>query len=615
MIRILPDSVANQIAAGEVVQRPASVVKELLENAVDAGANQISLIIKDAGRTLIQVIDNGKGMNDMDARISFERHATSKIQSADDLNCIMTFGFRGEALASIASVAEVELKTRSIDSETGTVINISASEVVSQETVACPIGANFAVKNLFFNVPARRKFLKTDAVELRHIIAEFQRVVICNPKIAFKLINNGSELFNLPQANLRQRLMALFGKSINSTLIDVNVGTSIVNITGFVGKAGDVRKTPGEQFFFVNNRYFRSPYFQKAVMKAYEQLIPNNTFPSFFIFFEIDPSKIDINIHPTKTEVKFEDEQAVWQMLNAAVRESLSRFAVAPAIIFDTEGADNIPVLTRNTQINFTGVETDTAYNPFDEEDDKANTSNTKPTSSSYKKNSIPSNWESLYTANQKNTQDLVDSFENQDNETQQSDIDLKDIVQKRMCLQIKARYILTPVKSGLMVIEQNKAHQRILFEKFMCRLSNNNTQASQHKLYPQTVELNSGDYLLLEGMLEDLELLGFDIREAGDNSFTVYAMPIELGQSDANQIINDIIISIKEYGGINIDTKKYIATLMAKNAAIKPNQMLNEQEMQYLVDSLFACTQPDISPEGKPTLTIVGMDELEKRF
>lgn len=612
MIHVLPDSVANQIAAGEVVQRPASVVKELVENAVDAGSTQITLIIKDAGRTLIQVIDNGSGMTDMDARLAFERHATSKIQSADDLNRIITFGFRGEALASIASVAEVELKTRRADSETGTLVHIAASDVVEQQTVSCPVGSNFAVKNLFFNVPARRKFLKTDAVELRHIIAEFQRVAICNPQIAFTLVNNGNELYNLPRGNLRQRLMSLFGKSINNTLININVETSIVNISGFIGKPENARKTPGEQFFFVNNRYFRSAYFQKAVMKAYEQLIPDGVFPSFFVFFEIDPTKIDINIHPTKTEVKFEDEQAIWQMLNAGVRESLSRFAIAPAIIFDTEGADNIPVLTKSTQINIPHIEVDTTFNPF--ESDESSTKKT-PSPSNYKKSNILKNWINLYNGFEKNTQESVDKFEQFESSTdEQQTLDINPIVQERRCLQIKNKYILTSVKSGLMVIEQNRAHQRILFEKFINRIENH-TAVSQHKLYPQVIELSPADFILVEGLLDDIQPLGFDIRPSGNNSITVFAFPIELSANNAHTLINTILNDIKEHGAINLDIKKQVAITLAKSAAIGVSQSLNEQEMQHLVDSLFACTQPDISPEGKPTLTIIGTDELDKRL
>lgn len=610
MINILPDSIANQIAAGEVVQRPASVVKELIENAVDAGATHITLIIKDAGRTVIQVIDNGKGMNDADARLSFERHATSKIKSADDLYHIVTFGFRGEALPSIASVAEVELKTRQSDSEIGTHIQISASDIISQQSVNCPVGANFTVKNLFFNVPARRKFLKTDAVELRHIIAEFQRVAICHPTISFTFVNNNNDLYQLSKGNLRQRLMGLFGKSINNSLINVNVTTSIVNISGFIGKAEDARKTAGEQFFFVNNRYFRSAYLQKAVSKAYEQLLPEGTFPSFFIFFEIDPSKIDINIHPTKTEIKFEDEQAIWQMLNASVRESLSRFAIAPAIIFDTEGADNIPVLTKQTPVNVITVDVDTAYNPFEEED------KTSPTIPTHKSATVPKEWQTLYKGLEKSIQQNVEGFELNESEATQQSIDIvEQQMPQRRCLQIKNKYILTPVKSGLMIIEQNRAHQRILFEKFLNRFDKRSA-TSQHKLYPHEIELSPAEFILIEGVLDELLLLGFDIRSSSNNSIMVYALPIELSTNNVSEIINNIISTLKEHGGLQqYETHKSIANILAKSAAIGSNRALNDHEMQHLVDSLFACTQPDISPEGKPTLTIIGVDELDKRF
>jgi DNA mismatch repair protein MutL len=596
MIRLLPDNVANQIAAGEVVQRPASVVKELMENAVDAGSAQINLVIKDAGRTLIQVTDNGSGMSETDARMAFERHATSKIVDIGDLDSIKTFGFRGEALASIAAVAEVELKTRLRNEDLGIRLLISASKVVSNEPVQCAAGSSFSVKNLFYNIPARRKFLKTDASELKQIINEFQRVAICNTAVEFIFHNNGTQLYNLPVGNLKQRLIGMFGKNIASSLIDVNVETSIVKVSGFIGKADKAKKSQGEQFFFVNNRFFRSPYFQKAVYKAYEQLLPSDMYPSFFLFLEINPADIDINIHPQKTEVKFENEQAIWQILNAVIRESLSKYAVAPSIIFDMEGAPDIPVLGRDTQVIIPSITIDEEYNPF------------KPTNSGYSKhNKIIEGWEQFF--DDFNKQSGMSDFSMP--KPEQKNVFENDMTKKRF-LQIKDRYIVTPVKSGLMLVDICRAHQRILFEEFTLLFQADSIVSSQQQLFPETVELSPSDYMLIQSVWSDLKKMGFDIR-CFDNSIMFYAFPAGLEKANAKSIIDEILVNIKEdYNNSSWNTQEKLALSLAKSESIKKCGSLTDTEMEHLINRLFACKMPDIDTDGKPTISIV---EIEKFF
>ncbi|MDR1130343.1 MAG: DNA mismatch repair endonuclease MutL [Prevotellaceae bacterium] len=597
MIKLLPDNVANQIAAGEVVQRPASVVKELMENAIDAGASQVNLVIKDAGRTLIQVTDNGSGMSDTDARMAFERHATSKIVEIKDLEYIRTFGFRGEALASIAAVSEVELKTRQKDGDLGVRLLISASKVVSSEPVQCSAGSSFSVKNLFYNIPARRKFLKSDPSELKQIINEFHRVAICNPGIEFTFNNNGTQLYSLAAGNQKQRLAGMFGKNIASALIDVNVETSIVRVSGFAGKADKAKKTPGEQFFFVNNRFFRSPYMQKAVYKAYEQLIPANMHPSFFIFLDVDPANIDVNIHPQKTEVKFEDEQAVWQIINAVVRESLSKYAVAPSIIFDMEGAPNIPVLERNTKVAAPEIAIDREYNPFK----SAGTQYSKPDKNM-------DGWEQFYKDFNRQSGTALDaSIAGFEQKTA-----FEDDVQKKRFLQIKDRYIATPVKSGLMLVDICKAHQRILFEEFIALFQANSPAVSQKQLFPETVELSISDYMLIQSVQGELEKMGFDIRSF-DGSIVFYAFPAGLEKANAKNIVDEILRNIKEdYNSPTWDTREKLALSLAKSESVKKCGILSDIEMEHLINRLFACKMPDIDAEGKPTISIV---EIEKFF
>ncbi len=607
MIQVLPESVANQIAAGEVIQRPASVVKELVENAVDAKATLINVIIKDAGRTLIQIIDNGIGMSETDARLSFERHATSKIKNADDLFAIQTFGFRGEALASIASIAEVELKTRREEDEVGTQIFIYASTVTAQNPIAGPVGSAFSVKNLFFNVPARRRFLKTDSVELKHIITEFQRVAMGHPEVAFTLVNNGTEIYNLPKGNLRQRVIGLFGKNISTNLIDVNVSTSVINVYGFAGKPECAKKSQGEQFFYVNNRFFKSAYFQKAIYNAYDQLIPQGAYPSFFLFFEIDPSKIDVNIHPTKVEIKFEEEQTIWQVLNAAVREAIGKFALAPTIDFNTEGAIDIPISRPGIDVDTPSIAIDHTYNPFDEEQGKTSSTSF----SGYKKEKVPSGWEQLYEG----IDGFIDNFENN---AQLSDntIFAESIVRPdRTFIQLKGEYILTPVKSGLMIIDQRRAHQRILYEQLLENIGQPEN-ISQIELFPQHVELAPADYILLLDMLDDLQALGFDIRDMGRNSMVVYAVPASVKAENPAQLIQDIASNISENGSISLEERKeQLALSLAETMAIGRNQTLNQEEMSELTGKLFACKMPNISPKGKPTLITLEIEEIARRL
>ena len=602
MIQVLPDSVANQIAAGEVIQRPASVVKELVENAVDAKATVINVLVKDAGRTLIQIVDNGIGMSETDARIAFERRATSKIQNADDLFAIQTFGFRGEALASIASIAEVELKTRREEDEVGTQVCIYASTVTSQTPVASPVGSAFSIKNLFFNVPARRKFLKSDNVELKHIITEFQRVALGHPEVAFTLSSNGTEIYNLPKGNLRQRITSLFGKNTGNQLIEVSVKTSVISVTGFIGKPEQAKKSQGDQFFFVNGRFFKSPYFQKSVYNAYDQLIPQNFYPAFFLFFEVESDKIDVNIHPTKVEIKFEEEQTIWQVLNAAVREAIGKFALAPTIDFNTEGAIDIPVLRSGIQVSTPNISIDHSYNPFEEEKrtgDRTNSYSTKKTSKG---------WEQLYEG--------LSHFETGKQHPADSNMLFTESQQKaeRTLIQLKGEYIVTPVKSGLMVIDQHRAHQRILYEKFLNDLGEGH-EVSQTQLFPQQVELNVADYVMLKEMLNELQAIGFDIRDMGTNSVVVYALPVGVEEKDPAQLVSQLVDNIKENGCVATNSKEELAASLAKVSAIRVNRILKQEEMSELVGKLFTCQTPNACPKGKPTLITIGLDEIEKRF
>jgi DNA mismatch repair protein MutL len=597
IIRLLPDSVANQIAAGEVIQRPASVVKELMENAVDAGGRNIGVIIKDSGKTLIQVTDDGSGMSETDARLSFERHATSKISSAKDLFAISTKGFRGEALASIAAVAMVELKTRKEESDTGTLIVISGSRVQTQEPCGCNKGSSFSVKNLFFNIPARRKFLKSDNTELRHIINEFQKVVIAHPEIRFSLTHNENEVYNLLPGNHRNRIIGVFGKQINQELITLETETSIISIKGFIGKPESARRTYGEQFFFVNNRFMKHPYFHKAVAEAYQNILPADVIPSYFIFMETDPASIDINIHPTKTEIKFEDERSIWQILMASVREALGRFNIVPSLDFENEALIDIPVRTSGDGIpEPPGITLSPNYDPFKSDEPSFR----RPDFIERFERENSENWEKLYSSLEKENE-IPEASRSGDAE--------------RKFFQIKYKYIVCPVKSGLMLIDQKRAHERILYEKFLECLSNNRV-VSQTELFPVTVELNPADYQVMKEIVDYLGILGFSIQFSGKNRITLKGRPSGSAASDPSEILEILIEEFKStQADPSLNAKEKLASAMAAASAIPYGKTLDHSEMEDLFDTLFACSAPNYSPKGKPVINIITLEELDKKF
>jgi len=594
IIKLLPDSVANQIAAGEVIQRPASVVKELMENAVDSQAGSIDVIIKDSGRTLVQVIDNGSGMSETDARLSFERHATSKITSAHDLFAITTKGFRGEALASIAAVSMVELRTRKSEEESGTQIIINGSKVETQEPCSCPTGSSFSVKNLFYNIPARRRFLKSDNTEMRHIITEFQKIAIAHPGIRFTLYHNDNEIYNLGSTNIRQRIIGVFGKQINNDLITLETTTTLIDIKGFIGKPENARRTYGEQFFFVNNRFMKHPYFHKAVVEAYQNILPPEAIPSYFIFMETDPASIDINIHPTKTEIKFEDERSIWQILMASVREALGRFNIVPSLDFNDEGLIEIPVRSAFKSIpDPPAIEIDPRYDPF-AGDDKVSSQNRLIERFERENNS---GWEKLYTA-----------LEHEGQEPARIETD-------RKFFQIKNKYIVCPVKSGLMLIDQKRAHERILYEKFLENL-NNNRSLSQSELFPVSLELNPADILVLKEIEEDIRLLGFSFSFSGKNIISITGRPSEIGSADPVMMIEILLEEFKKtQSDPSTGIREKVASAMAGASAIPYGKVLTKNEMEDLFDTLFLCKAPNYSPKGKAVINILTLEEIDKRL
>jgi DNA mismatch repair protein MutL len=610
IIQLLPDSVANQIAAGEVIQRPASVVKELVENAIDAGASQIKVNIKDAGRTLIQIIDNGCGMSDTDARMAFERHATSKIRSADDIFAIRTMGFRGEALASIAAIAEVELRTKEHDQDLGTFIHISGSSIITQEPVRCDNGTNFQIKNLFFNVPARRKFLKSNPAELKHIINEIQRIALANSEIAISLHHNGSAIYELSGSNKRVRIVSLFGKNINQNLIPIDTETSLAKLTGFIGQPKHARKTFGEQFFFVNKRFMKHPFFHKAIMQAYEKILPPDAIPSYFIYFDLNPSDIDVNIHPTKTEIKFENESAIWQILQASVREALGKFNIVPSIDFDQAGSVDIPMPLHDfSDVSIPEIKVNPNYNPFDQPVLSKSYSGTGNSFSSKPlERSNPTNWQSLYKGIEP---DLSVRQETPVDEPVQFRIEEQQTI--KSSVQFKNKYILTPVKSGLMVIDQKRAHERILYERLMQVLENHEV-ASQQQLFPETFELNASDATLLTSILPDLRALGFDIRDFGKNSFIINGTPGVLNTTSPIEIIESLLEEYKN-SPVNLQEKarETVAISLAQASAIPYGHTLKPGEINELIDNLFACQTPNFSPKGKKILSIMPLEDFEK--
>ena len=615
IIHLLPDAVANQIAAGEVIQRPASVIKELVENAVDAGADDIIVIIKDAGKTLIQITDNGKGMSPTDARMSFERHATSKINQAQDLFAIKTKGFRGEALASIAAIAHVELKTRQEQDAVGTLIIIEGSEVKKQEPVACAKGTSFFVKNLFYNVPARRNFLKSDSVETSHIIDEFQRVALTHPEVSFTLINNNNEVFKLEKSGLRQRIVSVFGKSFNEKLVPVEEATDYVKIKGFVCKPEFARKSRGEQYFFINNRFIKNAYLNHALVRAYEQLLAPDTHPSYFIYFELPPNVIDINIHPTKTEVKFEDEKTIYAILRSTIKRSLGIYNITPTIDFDTESTVDIMPLKPGETVKAPGIRLKEGYNPFsgpgaNADLRKFNTiddwqipdSNSFRSANAEKNNHVELN-QTAFILPDEPQESLLSNF----------DENLGEPI-KKTSYQLHKTYILSHIKTGFLIIDQQSAHERILYEKYIRQMAHHQSY-SQQLLFPVVLDFSSAEAALLYDILGDLHLLGFEIESMGKNAFGVNGIPPELKENELQQSIEKILDEIKQQGEIRTGKKEFLAKVLARNMAVKAGEKLGEEEMQHIINELFSCELPYHSPSGKPTLITFTLEELAKRF
>lgn len=653
IIQLLPDSVANQIAAGEVIQRPASVIKELVENSIDAGATLINVVCVDSGRTSIQVTDNGKGMSETDARLSFERHATSKIRQADDLFNLHTMGFRGEALASIAAVAQVELRTRRPDDDLGTALTIAGSRFVSQEPVQCPVGCNFTISNLFYNVPVRRKFLKSNTTELNNIVTAFERIALVYPDVAFTLYNNQTELYNLKAGGLRQRIVDVIGKKINQHLLPIDIDTTMCKITGFVGKPESARKKGARQFFFVNGRYMKHPYFHKAIMTAYERLVPEGEQIPYFIYFTVNPTDIDVNIHPTKTEIKFENEQTVWQILTAAVRDAVGMFNDVTAIEFDTEGQPDIPALGAMPQADISApkVQYNPAYNPFNE-------------SSAQRSSAAPDNWEQLYeglSSAHSRQQSAPSLFGNDTGGVIQSrsniankpfadngivlskgfskpdglnaesagfnalsaDTDMLSASTEPSPLeekspthyQYKGRYIMTSVKSGLMIIDQYRAHTRILYEGYIEQMQKRRP-SSQKPLFPDTIHFSASDKVVVEAVMPELQNIGFELTPNEEGGYTITAVPSGLDGLDYVALVQDLVASAREKTTSAIDDINHsIALELARNAAVTYGQVLTNAEMENIVNSLFACSNFSYTPDGKKILTMLRQTDLEQLF
>lgn len=599
IIQLLPDSVANQIAAGEVIQRPASVIKELVENAIDAEATKIDVLVVDAGRTLIQVIDNGKGMSATDARLCFERHATSKIRQATDLFALHTMGFRGEALASIAAVAQVELKTRVHGDDVGTQLTIAGSRFMGQEICACPEGSNFKVDNLFYNVPARRKFLKSNSTEMNNIIAAFQRIVLVNPQVEFTLHSNGSELFNLRAGNQRQRIVDVFGKKINQDLLPLSVDTVMCRISGFVGKPEAARKKSVPQFFFANNRYMRHPFFHRAVTNAYERLLPAGEQVPYFIYIDVPAEDIDVNIHPVKTEIKFENEQAIFQMLSAAVKEALGKFNDVPMIDFDTQGRPDIPVFNPQGPTVMPQVKYNPQYNPFRE------------TPSTDRQSQDTGNWEELYKGMETRQPQSQDLFVSKMDDGQASVIAEKSPAH----YQYKGRYIMTAVKSGLMIVDQHRAHTRILYEEYINRYSSQHTE-SQKVLFPEIVEMPVADSQRVEKVVRQMQAMGFELTSLGGSSYAVNAIPAGLDGLNVATLVGEMVAGAMETDtNVISEVRKSLALSLARNAAIPYGQVLSNEEMEHLVNSLFACSDVNHTPDGKQILNILQQKEIDSLF
>ena len=614
IIQLLPDSVANQIAAGEVIQRPASVIKELVENAVDAGAKTINVLVVDAGRTMIQVIDDGKGMSDTDARLAFERHATSKIKKAADLFDLHTMGFRGEALASIAAVAQVELRTRMADREIGTLLTLEGTRVTGQEPVACPVGSNFKIENLFYNVPARRKFLKSNSTELNNIMTAFERIALVYPEISFTMHSNGLEVMNLHAGTLRQRIVDVFGKRLNHDLLPIEVETSLCSITGFVGKPESAKKKGVQQYFFVNGRYMKHPYFHKSVMNTYERMIPVGMQVPYFIYFTVPAGDIDVNIHPTKTEIKFENEQAIWQILTAAVNDSIGKFCEIPSIDFDTEGQPEIPLFDPSYNIAPPKPQYNPAYNPFE-------------TTTSVHKDKVIDQWEELCTGlhsgesfPQEEQEPTTDLFESsglysapEEGGVMQSKIGNTVEERSPSHYQYKGKYIMTAVKSGLMIIDQNRADIRIRYDRFMQQMEQD-VSRTQKVLFPEVVQFAPSAKVMVVKLLPYLQKVGFDLSDLGGNSFSVNGVPAGLEGINSVSLLQEIVADATEKGCTSAtDIHSALALGMARRSAVTYGEVLGNEEMETLVNDLFASSNVNYTPDGKAILSILPQRDIEQ--
>ena len=613
VIRLLPDSVANQIAAGEVIQRPASVIKELVENAVDAGATTISVLVIDAGRTSIQVIDNGKGMSETDARLAFERHATSKIRQADDLFNLHTMGFRGEALPSIAAVSQVVLKTRTADAEIGTCLSIAASKVISQEPVSCPVGANFLIENIFYNVPARRKFLKSNATELNNILTAFERIVLVYPDINFSLYSNGSEVVNVKRGSRHQRIVDVFGQRFTQDVLPVDVSTAMCRISGFVGKPESARRKGAHQFFFVNGRFMKHAYFHKAVMSAYERLLPEGTQVPYFIYFEVEPADIDVNIHPTKTEIKFENEQAIWQILSAAVKEAIGKFCEIPSIDFDTEGRPEMPAFIPGQSAPYPPQVTyNPSYNPFISRKSPDGYSAPHVPSASPEEPSLPN---SRIHSSSVMPAEMTTEADTPSNSlfAEAAATPVETILQDKSPAhyQYKGRYIMTAVKTGLMIIDQYRASVRILFERYLFQTAGHNA-VPQRVLFPEVMQFSPSESALIASILPDLTALGFDLADLGGGSYAVNAIPAGI-DSDPVALVRSLVAEAAEQGrGVLETANERLALSLARSTAVPHGQVLSNEEMETIVNQLFSCSNVNYTPDGRAILCILPQADIE---
>lgn len=650
IIQLLPDSVANQIAAGEVIQRPASIIKELVENSLDAGASHIQVVVEDAGKTLVQVIDNGSGMSATDARLSFERHATSKIKKATDLFALRTMGFRGEALASIAAVAQVELRTRKEGEELGTSICIEGSKLVSQEAISCPIGANFAVKNLFFNIPARRKFLKSNQTELTNILTEFERIALAHPEVKFTIHSAQSVLMDLPQGNFRQRIVSIFGRKIDAQLVPIHTDTTLAKIKGFVGTPTASKKKNAHQYMFVNGRYMRHPYFAKAIQTAYDRLIPEGQQVPFFINFEVDPARIDVNIHPTKTEIKFEDDSAIFQILLASVREALGKSGAIPALDFDVEGRPDIPPMRFEGESDITPpqIHINTSFNPFATENpfttenadrhvgknaSKGNYQGNSTFDSSFERSGRPAvshnatNWQQVYDEAKKSSNHLFPDDDTllstqADNKEQESDTPLFDVLPSaeqasvtstltNEFLQYHGRYIVTPLNAGLALIDQHRAHTRIIYERLMRQLKTQQAP-SQRLLFPEMLTVPLSEAIVLEEIMPQLQHVGFDISPLGQGSFSILAMPLGAEGMKPAELVGSILADAVTGEAQAADTVAHlIATSLAQKIAMPVGQALCNEDMKELTEQLFTCQTPQLTPNGFPTIIMLNPENM----